>query len=77
VNPVRRYGRLSRADPAGPAVPLGPPRLVTMIGARDALYEFELAAVPSPEWQAVFLRPPFRLTEKQSFGGGSISESAA
>jgi hypothetical protein len=33
-----------------------------MIDTREALYEFELAAVPAAEWRAAFLRPPPRLT---------------
>jgi hypothetical protein len=37
----------------------GPPRVVVDgIEGRDALYEFELWAAPSPQWRAAFLRPP-------------------
>jgi hypothetical protein len=39
------------------------PRIVVArIEGRDTLYEFDLTAVPSPVWRAVFLRPPPALT---------------
>jgi hypothetical protein len=40
-----------------------PPRVVVDgIEGWDTLYEFDLAAAPSPAWRAVFLRPPPALT---------------
>ena len=43
----------------------GPPRLVTMITKREAFYEVELTAAPSPVWRGAFLRPPPRVTTTQ------------
>jgi hypothetical protein len=42
-----------------------PPRLVTMLQDRDALYVVDLTRAPSFAWRAAFLRPPPRLTSKQ------------
>jgi hypothetical protein len=36
--------------------------VVARIEGQDTLYEFDLTAVPSPAWRAVFLRPPLALT---------------
>ena len=36
--------------------------VVDGIEGRDTLYEFDLTAVPSPAWRAVFLRPQPALT---------------
>jgi hypothetical protein len=41
----------------------GPPRVVVDgIEGQDTLYEFDLTAVSSPVWRAVFLQPPPALT---------------
>ncbi len=45
----------------------GPPRVVVdRIEGRDALYELEQIAPPSPVWRAAFLRPPAHLTGAKS-----------
>ena len=62
-----------RRRPASPYV------IVPMIEGKDALYEVDLTAAPSPEWRAAFRRPPARLTSARytaDVGRVTIREAA-